>query len=121
MPLLNISGASGLSKPTLRRLRAKLRLGVACFPQLELESEDDVEVFFVPDLLGEQEEFVIEVREMWKKPKRTKAVQDRLCTILVAIVADVIGDDRRIFAHVAPLFDEKKQGHYLKKPFSESN
>lgn len=117
MPMLMVRGFRRTDgRQILRRLRERLREATVSVEELKLDGVQDVEVWFPDDLLNEQDEICVEVREMWKKTgadERGKEVQDKLASVLAHKMRDTVGPHKRIFCFCSDQFDDKTQGYCL--------
>ena len=87
MLIIQVMGVPELSQEGLKMLRGKLKYEATKIKELEI-SVGDVTVFFLPNLIKDDlgEEIIIFVRDLFKKPKRTPKVRQRLAEALVLAV-----------------------------------
>ncbi len=117
MPVIRVNGlTTATNLNVLHQLTAAICKAVIAVKELGITSWSDIEPKFPAEISSSAggNEIIVEVIELWKKPKRTKKVQDKLAKGLVEAVSGVLrGKDVCCFVH--PLFDLKKQGFYLKR------
>src|SRR3989344_6332289 len=116
MPIIRVFGLSSLIEiGDLNLLRMEICEAVVGIQELKVTEHAEITTHFLSELAWHHpSEITAEVSLLYKKPERTKAVQDRLSKAIAEGIGRVL-THKEVYCSIAPLFDPKKQGHYLKK------
>ena len=116
MPIIRVFGLSSkIDIGDLNELRDEICKAVLRIKELKIPNSKEITTHFLSELAWHHpSEITAEVRLLYKKPDRTKAVQDRLSKAIAEGIGRVL-THKEVYCSIAPLFDPKKQGHYLKK------
>jgi hypothetical protein len=121
-PVMPTITVNGFSKYTDRNsnflidMRGKICEAVIGVKVLGITHWKDIETYFPTEIntSANKGEISIRVSELWKKPERTKKVQDKLAAALVKAVCEIMKEwqyeGKEVCCFIDPLFDTKKQG-----------